>query len=200
MVNYKQVFEVFSENYVLVPLEIFAEDPYKTLVSTLMSSRTNDETTLEAAKRLFAFAPDIEALEKLSTKQIEKLIFPVGFYKTKSRQLKALAQKVLTDYRGAIPSDREELMKLPGVGRKTANLVLNRAFGKPAIAVDTHVHRITNLLNWVKSRKPEETEQRLMEVIPQKYWYELNRLFVSIGRQYRSERQLRVFLTENKLI
>ncbi len=99
-----------------------------------------------------------------------------------------------------VPSKPEDLMKLPGVGRKTANLVVNRAFNTPAIAVDTHVHRISNLLGWVHTKSPEETEKELIKVLPKKYWSNINRLFVSIGQQYRSERQVKEFLKKNKLI
>lgn len=165
-----------------------------------MSSRTNDDTTLKAALRLFKEAPNINKLAKLEQKEIEKLIYPVGFYKTKAKYIKKLAKILIKNYQGQIPSTREELIKLPGIGRKTANLVLNRAFGIPAIAVDTHVHRISNLLGWVKTKKPEETEKKLEEILPQKYWGDINRLFVSIGRQYKSKEKLIKFLKEEKLI
>ena len=113
---------------------------------------------------------------------------------------KLLAKKILADYNEKIPKTREELTTLPGVGRKTANLVLNRAFGIPAIAVDTHVHRISNLLGWVKTKTPSETEKELIKIIPKKYWSDMNKLFVSIGQQYRSQSQLIGFLQSNKLI
>jgi endonuclease-3 len=200
MINYPQVFKVFRENYKEVPLETFGRDPYKSLISTLMSARTNDDTTLAAAKRLFKSAPDMESLKKLSEIKIQRLIFPVGFYKTKAKHIKLLAKIIINEYRGKIPSTREELVKLPGVGRKTANLVLNRAFRKPAIAVDTHVHRITNILGWVKTSNPPKTELELIKIVPKKYWPEMNKLFVSIGRQYRSKKQLTEFLKKNKLI
>ncbi len=194
------VYQVFEKNYIFVPLEIFGEDPYETLISTIMSARTNDDTTLEAAKRLFKKAPDIYSLQQLSTESVEQLIYPVGFYKTKAKHLKLCADKIIDKYNGKIPNTREELLNLPGVGRKTANLVLNRAFGKPAIAVDTHVHRITNLLGWVNTNKPEETEKELTKKIPEKYWSEMNRLFVSIGRQYTSKKKLEDFLRDNELL
>lgn len=200
MDNYGQVLAVFSKNYKLVPLEIYGGDPYKTLISTLMSSRTNDDTTLAAAERLFAKAPNIKALTKLLEEEIAVLIFPVGFYKTKARHIKLLAEKIVKEFGGHVPQTREELTTLPGVGRKTANLVLNRAFGKPAIAVDTHVHRISNILGWVNTETPEKTEIKLIETVPQKYWSDINKLFVSIGRQHRSERQVKAFLKENGLI
>lgn len=181
-------------------MEVFGKNPYKTLISTTLSSRTKDETTLEASKRLFKKAPNFTFMSKLDEESIKKLIYPVGFYKTKAKHLKQMANKVLKDFDGKVPNSREGLMKLPGVGRKTANLVLNRAFGKPAIAVDTHVHKIANLIGWVKTSKPEETEKRLIEVVPKKYWSDLNRLFVSIGRQHTTKRSLENFLKKEGLI
>lgn len=200
MINFDRVFSVFSKNYRLVPLEIFGSNPYKTLVSTLMSSRTNDSTTLKAAKRLFAKAPDIKRLNLLGVESIAKLIYPVGFYKTKAKHIKKLAETLIKDSNGRVPKTREELMKLPGVGRKTANLVLNRAFNIPAIAVDTHVHKITNILGWVHTKKPEQTERELIKILPKKYWPDINRLFVSIGRQFTSKNKLNEFLKKNNLI
>ncbi|MDP1710149.1 MAG: endonuclease III [bacterium] len=198
--NFSKVFNVFKKNYVLVPLEIFGDDPYKTLVSTVLSARTKDEITLEASKRLFTKANNLDQLDKLDQLEIAKLIYPVGFYKTKSKHLHTLAGSLLTSYGGVVPKTREELMKLPGVGRKTANLVLNRAFGIPAIAVDTHVHRISNLLGWVNTKTPEQTEKELIKVLPKKYWPDTNRLMVSIGRQFTSKKKLEEFLMREELI
>lgn len=198
--DFSKVFKVFEKNYVLVPLEIFGSDPYQTLVSTVMSARTNDDTTLAASNRLFTIAPNVKSLSELDLKILEKTIYPVGFYKTKAKHLKELANIILKKYSGKVPNIREELMELPGVGRKTANLVLNRAFGIPAIAVDTHVHRITNLLGWVKTKTPEETEKALIKVLPEIYWPDTNKLFVSIGRQFTSKKKLEEFLKKNKLI
>ena len=183
-----------------VPLEVFGKDPYKTLLSTMLSSRTKDEVTLESSKRLFKKAPDINKLKNLKTKELKKLIYPVGFYKTKARQLKLLSNIILKKFNGKVPNTRKKLMTLPGVGIKTANLVLSRAFGKPAIAVDTHVHRISNTLGWVKTKTPEQTETKLTKILPKRYWKDINRLFVSIGRQYASKRKLEEFLIKNKLI
>lgn len=200
MKRINSVYSVFSKNYRDVPLEVFGEHPYKTLISTVLSSRTKDETTLKASKRLFRKAPDFTKLEKLDTKKISKLIYPVGFYKTKAKHLKSLSKIILTKYKGKVPQTREELMSLPGVGRKTANLVLNRAFGIPAIAVDTHVHKISNLLGWVDTKNPEQTEVELMKFLPKKYWPDTNRLFVSIGQQYNSKKRLIEFLKKKKLL
>lgn len=200
MANFSTVFEVFKKNYRSVPLEIFGNNPYKTLVSTLLSSRTNDDTTLKAANRLFTKAENLEQLEQLNELEIRKLIYPVGFYKTKAKHLKHLARSVLTRHGGKVPNTREELMALSGVGRKTANLILNRTFGISAIAVDTHVHRITNLLGWVTTKTPEQTEKALTKVLPKKYWPDTNRLFVSIGRQFTSNKRLGEFLRKNNLV
>ena len=131
--NIDKVFRVFRKNYTEIPLEVFGDDPYKTLASTLMSARTKDEVTLEASKRLFVKARKFVQLDKLDQLEIEQLIYPVGFYKTKARHLKGLARTILTRYKGKVPKTREELMTLPGVGRKTANLVLNRALESPPL-------------------------------------------------------------------
>ncbi len=165
-----------------------------------MSARTNDDTTLKAANRLFNKAPNIKGLDRLDQSEIEKLIYPVGFYKTKAKHLKLLARTVLTSFGGKVPNTRDELIKLPGVGRKTANLVLNRAFGIPAISVDTHVHQISNLLGWVHTKTPERTEKELIKILPKKYWSDINRLFVSIGRQYTTRMKLTEFLKGEELI
>jgi endonuclease-3 len=198
--NFKKVFQVFTKNYILVPLEIYKDDPYKTLISTVLSSRTKDEVTFAASERLFKAAPNIIKLQKLRPKVIEKLIYPVGFYKTKAKHLKKLSEIIVIKYHKQIPVTRSNLISLPGVGRKTANLVLNRAFKFPAIAVDTHVHKISNLLGWVKTKIPEQTEKELVRILPKKYWSDINRLFVSIGRQFNSEKRLKAFLRKENLL
>ena len=198
--NYNKVYLVFKKNYVPIPLEIYKKDPYKTLISTLLSSRTKDEVTLKASKRLFKKAPNIKKLGQLGQLEIRDLIYPVGFYKTKARQLKKLSGIILNKYNSKIPMTGPGLVNLPGVGRKTANLVLNRAFGIPAIAVDTHVHRITNMLGWVKTKTLEQTEKELVKILPEKYWSDTNRLFVSIGRQFTSKKKLEEFLKKEGLV
>jgi endonuclease III len=197
--NFEKIYSVFKKYYIFVPLEVFKKDPYKTLVSTVLSSRTKDEVTLEASKRLFRKAPNIKALDLTSQPEIVNLIYPVGFYKTKSKHLKELAKIIIKNYKGKIPATRKELVGLPGVGRKTANLVLNRAFGTPSIAVDTHVHRISNLLGWVNTKNPEQTEKELINMLPKKYWSDTNRLFVSIGRRFTTRRKLEEFLKKEGL-
>jgi len=200
MKNYSKVFKVFKKHYVPIPLEIFKSDPYEILISTVLSARTKDEVTLEASKRLFVAAPNLEQLGQLEIRIIENLIYPVGFYKIKAKHLHNLAGSLLTSYDGKVPMTRGALVTLPGVGIKTANLVLNRAFGVPAIAVDTHVHRISNLLGWVNTKTPEQTEKELVKTVPKKYWTDMNRLFVSIGRQFTSKKKLEEFLNKERLI
>lgn len=200
MDKFERVFKIFKKHYVSVPLEVFGDDPYKTLISTVMSARTNDDTTQVAATRLFGKAPNIKDLNKLSESEISKLIYPVGFYKTKAKHIKELAGVIISRYEGEIPKTQKELTGLPGVGVKTANLVLNRAFGMPAIAVDTHVHRISNLLGWVNTKTPNQTDKELVKVMPKKYWSDANRLMVSIGRQFTSKKKLEEFLRKEKLI
>lgn len=194
-INFEQVFKTFRRNYKLVPLEVFGDNPYKTLISTILSSRTKDEVTLKASKRLFKIAPTLKELSKLKESQIKKLIYPVGFYKTKAKHLIKLSKII-----SKVPKTKEGLIKLPGVGIKTANLVLNRAFNIPAIAVDTHVHKIINLLGWIKTKTPEQTEKELNKILPKKYWKDINRLFVSIGRQYTSQKKLINFLNSQGLL
>ena len=198
--NADKVFKIFRKHYELIPLEVFGNDPYKTLVSTLLSSRTKDETTLKASRRLFKKATNIYELEELTIREIRGYIYPVGFYKTKAKQIRLLSRKITADFDGKIPMTRSLLVTLPGVGRKTANLVLNRAFSVPAIAVDTHVHKISNLLGWVDTKTPEATERKLNKKLPKKYWTDINRLFVSIGRQYTTKKKLEDFLKGERLI
>lgn len=155
---------------------------FHVLIGTLLSQRTRDMNTDKAAKHLFSKFPTAEKLSKASTKEIEELIKPSGFYKVKAERIKEIAKKISQKYGGKVPEDMEELVKLPGVGRKTANCVLVYGFGKPAIPVDTHVHRITNRLGLVKTKKPEETEMELMKVIPKKYWTIINELLVKHGQ------------------
>ncbi len=158
-------------------------DPFKVLVSTMISLRTKDEVTLPAAGRLFERAETLEELRGLSEEKIAELIYPAGFYKTKAGNIRKTADILCREYGGTVPDSEEALLALPGVGRKTANLVLNLGFGIDAICVDTHVHRISNRLGLVSTKTPEETEQGLMKVLPKKYWIEINELLVKFGQQ-----------------
>lgn len=158
------------------------ETPFQILVSTILSLRTKDEITYPVANRLFKVLKNPEDFAAIPIKKLEELIYPVGFYKTKARNIKEISSILIKKYGGRVPDDIEELMKLPGVGRKTANLVLSVGFGKDAICVDTHVHRISNRLGLVDTKNPEETEFMLMEILPKKYWQEINYLMVSFGQ------------------
>ena len=159
-----------------------SRDSYRVLIATILSSRTKDEVTAAASARLFGCAPDIDSLARLSTAEIGDLIFPVGFYKTKAVHLLQTALLLKDKYGGVVPDTIGELVKLPGVGRKTANLVLSVAFDKPAICVDTHVHRIMNIWGYVRTKTPLETEMALREKLPREYWKKVNRVLVAFGQ------------------
>jgi endonuclease-3 len=157
-------------------------DPYRVLVGCILSLRTQDSVTVAASERLFALAPDVDALVRLSRSTIEKAIYPVGFYRTKARQLLEIAERIRGRHGGVVPDSIDALLELPGVGRKTANLVVTVAYARPGICVDTHVHRITNRWGYVRTDSPNETEQALREVLPKRYWIEINRLLVAFGQ------------------
>ncbi|MGX9727536.1 MAG: exodeoxyribonuclease III [Candidatus Electronema sp. VV] len=158
------------------------EDPFKVLTATILSARTKDEVTAAAARRLFARAENAEDLAKLSIAELELLIFPVGFFRSKARYLAELPAALARDFGGKVPETVEELICLPGVGRKTANLVVAVAFKKPAICVDTHVHRIMNLWGYVETDTPLATEMALRAKLPEQYWLEINSLLVAFGQ------------------
>ncbi|MCW5205724.1 exodeoxyribonuclease III [Desulfobulbus sp. F5] len=157
-------------------------DPFKVLTATILSARTKDEVTAGAARRLFAQAENAEALAQLSVAELEELIYPVGFFRSKARYLAALPEVLRRDFAGQVPETIEELLRLPGVGRKTANLVMTVAFSKPAICVDTHVHRIMNIWGYVQTRSPAETETALRAKLPQQHWLRINSLLVAFGQ------------------
>lgn len=157
--------------------------PFKVLVSTVISARTKDEVTKDASERLFARADTPIALATMSEKEIAGLIYPAGFYRTKARNLKRLARILVDDFGGEVPRKIEELTSLPGVGRKTANLVLTLAFGDYGICVDTHVHRIVNRIGVIKTQTPEQTEYALRRVLSKKHWIEFNDLLVTFGKK-----------------
>ncbi|PIE55895.1 MAG: exodeoxyribonuclease III [Desulfobulbus propionicus] len=158
------------------------KDPFKVLVATILSARTRDEVTAVAARRLFACAQNPEELAMLSREEIENLIYPVGFFRNKATYLHKLPEKLAEKFDGQVPATMEELLQLPGVGRKTANLVLATAFGVPAICVDTHVHRIMNIWGYVATKSPLETEMALRDRLPRQYWLKVNRLLVAFGQ------------------
>ena len=157
-------------------------DPFRVLISTILSLRTKDKTTLEASRRLFDRADTPEKMLKLNRDEIEKLIYPVGFYHRKAEQILKISEILVEKYKGKVPDELDALLKLPGVGRKTANLVLNEGFGKLGICVDTHVHRISNRLGLTKTKTPEQTEFALRRILPKKYWIIFNTLLVTLGQ------------------
>ena len=157
-------------------------DPFRVLIATVLSHRTKDPVTAAASSRLFARYRNAQQLSKADPRTISRLIKPVGFYKTKARTVKRLAKIILKEYHGKVPDDMETLLKLPSVGRKTANCVLVYGFKKPAIPVDTHVHRIFNRLGVVQTRTPEDTEEQLTRVVDRGDWLPLNEVFVKFGQ------------------
>jgi len=157
-------------------------DPFRILISCLLSLRTKDKTTSEASARLFALAHTPTALLKLSRRRIERAIYPVGFYRTKAKSIHAICNRLLEEYDGKVPESIEALITLPGVGRKTANLVVTVGYQRPGICVDIHVHRITNRWGYVKTRTPEETEQALRAKLPRRHWITFNDLLVPYGQ------------------
>ncbi len=156
--------------------------PFKILISTVLSLRTKDSTTEGASHRLFALADTPRKMLTLSVLEIEKAIYPVGFYHTKARNILKICQILLDQYGGNVPDDLEKLLLFPGVGRKTANLVVTIAYGKPGICVDTHVHRISNIWGLVKTKSPDETEFVLRKVLPKRYWTTFNDILVAYGQ------------------
>ncbi len=157
-------------------------DPFKVLISCILSLRTQDKTTGEASERLFALAPDVTAMSMMRVEDIERAIYPVGFYRTKAVRIREICNVLINDYDFRVPDDIDELLKLKGVGRKTANLVVTLGYQKPGICVDTHVHRITNRWGYVHSKNPDATEHALRKKLPKKYWLEINGLLVAFGQ------------------
>lgn len=156
------------------------ESPFKIFVFTMLSSRTRDETTMKAVERLFSLANTPKQVAALGQSRLEKILYGVGFYRTKARNL-VLSCKII-EKGGGVPNTLEGLLELPGVGRKTANIVLARAFGKNALGVDIHVHRISNRIGLAKTRKPEETEQELLKILPKMSLPKFNRTLVAFGQ------------------
>lgn len=158
------------------------KDPFLILISCLLSLRTQDKTTAGACRRLFYLAKTPQEMFKLPVKKIEKAIYPVGFYRTKARNIKRICKILIKKFEGEVPDTLDELLSLPGVGRKTANLVLTEGFNKLGICVDTHVHRISNRLGLVKTKTPEDTEFALRKTLPKRYWKKFNYLLVTYGQ------------------
>ena len=158
------------------------QDPFRILIGTILSLRTKDEVTAKASDRLFKIASTPSEMLKLSNVQIEKLIFPVGFYHRKSEHILQVCKILLDKYNGKVPDELDDLLKLPGVGRKTANLVVVLGFDKFGVCVDTHVHRISNRWDYVQTKTPEQTEFALREKLPKEYWKIYNDYLVSFGQ------------------
>jgi endonuclease-3 len=160
----------------------YVEAPFTVLVSCILSLRTQDKTTNAASERLFAIASTPEAMLGTPAKVIEKAIYPVSFYRMKTKSILGICEQLLTRFGGEVPSKLEELLELPGVGRKTANIVVTLGFQKPGIAVDTHVHRISNRLGYVRTKTPDDTEMALRKKLPPRYWVTFNDLLVTYGQ------------------
>src|SRR3989338_2163909 len=171
------------KNPIVTEIADLTQSPFKVLISCLLSLRTKDAVTTLASKRLFEKADSPEKLLNLDIQSIEKLIYPVGFYKTKAKRLKVICKDLIEIHNGKVPDNEQDLLKLKGVGRKTMGIVMCYAFGKnDHIPVDSHVHEISNRIGWVKTKTPNETEIALTKIIPKKYWHDLNDLLVNYGQ------------------
>ena len=159
-----------------------SRDPFKVLISTIISLRTKDEVTREASERLYKLAETPEEILQLKKKKIEKAIYPAGFYRNKAKTILNISKDIIKKYDGRVPDDLDELLTLNGVGRKTANLVLTQGYSLPGICVDTHVHRISNRIGYVSTKNPKDTEFALREKLPKEYWIEYNDLLVAFGQ------------------
>lgn len=159
-----------------------SSDPFRILIACILSLRTKDRTTAEASRRLFSLAGGPGAMARLRQARLERAIYPVGFYRTKAKQIKKICRRLLTSYGGLVPDSIDELLTLPGVGRKTANLVVTIGYGKPGICVDIHVHRISNRWGYIKTTSPERSEEALRKKLPRKYWIRYNDLLVPFGQ------------------
>lgn len=167
---------------VVTLIAIHSRDPFRILISTILSLRTKDEVTSKASERLFAVADSAEKMMKLSPSEIEKLIYPVGFYRRKAVQIIEVCRRIVEEFDSKVPSNLDDLLSFDGVGRKTANLVLSMGYNIPAICVDTHVHRISNRWGFVETKTPEKTEFALMEKLPKEIWSDINDLIVAFGQ------------------
>ena len=184
--NIEKIMQVLKERYqdktsALMDVST-RKDPFLTLISCLLSLRTKDEVTAKASERLFALAKTPEEMLNLKKEKIEAAIYPVGFYKRKAEQILEICRVLVEKYDSRVPDELEELLKLKGVGRKTANIVITMGYNKPGIAVDTHVHRISNRLGLVETKSPYQTEFALRKTLPKRYWIVFNDLLVMHGK------------------
>lgn len=179
----ERVIEIYNRlNKIYDIREIEGSDPYRVLIRTILSQRTKDANTDKASSNLFSKYPTINDVVDAPTEDVEQLIRPAGFYRVKARRIQEVSRMLLDEYGGVVPDNLNELLKLPGVGRKTANCVLVFAFHEPAIPVDTHVHRISNRWGLVNTSKPEDTELELMDIVPRELWVDLNDVTVQFGQ------------------
>lgn len=186
----EKIFNILSEYYedkdspsVTKIAKSNGNDPFKVLISTIISLRTKDEITLKASEKLFEKAGDCYRMSSLKIQEIEKLIFPANFYKTKAKNIKNIAVTISENYKGEVPDNIPELLKLNGVGRKTATLVMIEGFKKNEICVDTHVHRVSNRLGIVSTKSPDQTEFELRKFFPERFWIKINEILVVYGQQ-----------------
>ena len=183
MQDYELVFNILEKDHKATMLEQFSHySKFQLLISTLLSSRTKDTTTIPIVKKMFKKWSLPEDFIAVDLGELEKELYGIGFYKVKARNIKKLSQQLIDDFAGEVPSSLEGMTSLPGVGRKTANCMLNYAFGKSAVAVDIHVHRISNRLGWVKTGSESETELKLMKILPKELWNKVNMLLVNHGQ------------------
>ncbi len=183
---YSVLQKAFNENKLIhsefVDFMENVKNPYLVLICCILSLRTNDKITIGAAKRMLELAKTPLEMTKVSCEELQKAIYPVGFYQNKASQIIELSKEIAEKYKGEVPDEIDELTKFKGVGRKTANLVLTKGFNKPAICVDVHVHRICNRLGYVKTNKPDDTEMALRKKLPKKYWINFNTYLVTLGQ------------------
>lgn len=180
----ESVLTILEKTYLSHPMsEITGCDPYKVLIACIMSLRTRDDTTMPLAKKLFEVADTPQKMVQLSLAEVQKRIYPVGFYKTKAATILEISQQLIDRFGGIVPDDIDTLLQFKGVGRKTANLVVGLGYNKPAVCVDVHVHRISNRLGYLQTRTPEETEWALREKLDTRYWPIINKVLVRHGQE-----------------
>ena len=186
--HFKEIMEMLKEIYPSTEQTTLNRmrkkpDSFKVLMSCLLSLRARDENTEKVSKKLFEVAETPEEIVKIPIERLEKIIFSSGHYKKKARTLQHVSNELITRFNSKVPDNKEDLLSIKGIGPKTANIVLAFAFNQPVIPVDTHVHRIPNRLGWVKTKRPEQTEQELMKILPKEYWADFNAIFVQFGRK-----------------
>lgn len=181
--NTKEILDILEETYPEAHCELVHQNPFELLVATVLSAQTTDKKVNQVTEKLYAKYNTPEAFAAMELEELEKAIKEIGIYRNKAKNIKALSQMLIDQFNGEVPKTREELMKLPGVGRKTANVVMSNAFNVPAIAVDTHVFRVSNRIGLACSENVEETEKQLMECIPEERWSKAHHLLIFHGRR-----------------